>query len=291
MKLRLLLFGCLISVLTSCWVQEAPESKNNELSVVADQLTLEDSLLIQRFTKKYKVKVRFERLSPEAILQRIRTQKYNADIDIILTEDEVLREELMQMKKLRPLKDAYLFGKLDRQFNNRHHLWLPLTHDPLILCRPKDSLQSCPAIDFSTWHKKDSTFPKLMLRTGDKSKNYRSKLAKSRYKWIVSPPKHSSFSNEKVYCLSDYVQRIYLTDDSIHVSSDAECRYYLAQKKRTFSSVCTLSIFRYGRNSAVAERFISFCAANAYQIAGGRNQLPVNRHIGANWYIRSLSVQ
>lgn len=282
--------GLIGSLLAGCWVQEAPESKDNELSIVADNLTGEDSLMIARFAKKYKVTVRFERLSPEAILQRIRSQKYNADIDIIFTEDDELRRELKQMNKLRVFTDTHLFEKLDRQFNNRHHLWLPVTHDPLILRRSKDTLQSCPAVDFGTWHKNDSAYPKLILPSGGKSQTYRTKLASSRYKWLSTPPKYSAFSTEKVYSLSDYVERCYFSKDSA-ISRRNDCLYYLAQKKRTFSTFSSLSIFRYGRNSAVAERFIAYCAANAYHLASGRNQLPVNRKVPANWYIRSLSIR
>lgn len=291
MKLRLLLTGLLMILLTGCWVQEAPVSKNNELSIVSDKLTSEDSVLIKRFAKEHKVTVRYELLSAEAILQRIRVQKYNADIDIILTEDEQLREELFQMKKLRILKNDQLFGKLNRQFNNRHHYWLPVTHDPLILCKSKDTLLACPAVDFGVWHKNDSTYPKLVLPANRRNDVYHSLLGKSRYKWLSKPPKYAVYSTEKVYCLSDYVHRIYFTTDSVANTNRAECRYYLAHKKRTFSTVCTLSVFRYGRNPAVAERFITFCAANAYTLASGRNQLPVNQRIDANWYIRSLSIQ
>lgn len=288
MKLRLLLIGLVASLLAGCWVQEAPESHYNELSIVSDKLTKDDSLIIQRFAKEYKITVRYEQLSPDAILHRIRTQKYNADIDIIFTEDDELRNELMQMKKLRPLANEHYFGKLDRQFNNRHHLWLPITHDPLILSRNKDTLHSCPAIDFGTWHLKDSAYPKLTLRAGRKTQIYRNQLDDSRYKWLSHPPKHGTYSTEKVYALSDYVQRHYLSDSMVQRE---ECLYYLAYKKRTFSTISSLSVFRYGRNVAVAERFIAFCAANAYHLASGRNQLPVNRHITANWYIRSLSIR
>ena len=290
MKLRLMFLGLIGCLLAGCWVQEAPESKDNELSIVADKLTGEDSLMIARFAKKYKINVRFERLSPEAILQRIRSQKYNADIDIIFTEDDDLRRELKLMNKLRVFEDDHLFEKLDRQFNNRHHLWLPVTHDPLILRRNKDSLQSCPAVDFSVWHKNDSAYPKLILPTGGNSQTYRTKLAASRYKWLTNPPKHSTYSTEKVYRLSDYVGRYYSSKDST-ISRKNDCLYFLAQKKRTFSTFSSLSIFRYGRNSAVAEHFIAFCAANAYHLASGRNQLPVNRSVSANWHIQSLSIR
>lgn len=289
MKLRLLFIGLAASLLAGCWVQEAPEGNYNELSIVSDKLSPDDSLIIQRFAKEYKITVRYEQLSPEAILQRIRTQKYNADIDLIFTEDDELRNELMLMKKLRPLSDERLFGKLDRQFNNRHHLWLPITHDPLILSRKKDTLHSCPAIDFGTWHLKDSAYPKLALRSGRKAQIYRNQLENSRYKWLSQPPKYSAYSTEKVYTLSDYVQRYYFSDSM--VSRQEECLYYLAYKKRTFSTVSSMSVFRYGRNVAVAERFIAYCASNAYQVASGRNQLPVNRRITANWYIRSLSIR
>jgi spermidine/putrescine-binding protein len=291
MKPRVLLTVLVVVVLTGCWVEEAPVSKTNELSVVSDQLTAGDSLIIKRFAKKHHITVHYEELSPEAILQRIRVQKYNADIDVILTEDEQLRKALVKMKTLRTLKNEDLFGKLNRQFNNRHHYWLPVTHDPLILCRKKDTLHSCQALDFGMWHKKDSAYPTLILPKKKRNEIYTDLLVKSRYKWLSKPPTYARFSNEQVYCLSDYVHRVYFSKDSTLIAKSKACRYYLAHKKRTFSTISTLSIFQYGRNPVAAELFISYCAANAYTFASGRNQLPVNQRIQANWYIRSLFVQ
>lgn len=287
MNPRLIFIVCLLGVIFSgCWIDEVPAPKKKSLCIVADHLSKEDSLVINQFGYNYKVSIRKEVLKPEAILQRVRSQKYNAEIDILIIENSALRKELSNLNAFKTIRSTELFGQLERQFNNTHHRWIPICHDPLIVCKPKDSLQNCGPLDL----KKTTLLPKLVLRP--KHEEYHDVLSGTKFNWLNNPTGFNpQFGNERIYALSDFVERTFYANDSTSGVIPDECRYYLIDKKRTVSRICTLSMYRYGRNSAVAESFISFYMANSYSIANGRNQLPVKKHVTANWYIRSLSIQ
>jgi hypothetical protein len=287
MNVRLIFIVCLLGVTFSgCWIDEVQTPTKKSLCIVADHLSKEDSLVINQFGYNFKVSIRKEVLKPDAILQRVRSQKYNAEIDILIIESASLRKELSNMNAYKSIRSTKLFGQLERQFNNTHHRWIPVCHDPLIVCIPKDSLRNCGPLDL----KKTALLPKLVLRP--KHEEYRDLLSGTKFNWLNAPTGPTTqFGKERIFALSDFVERtFYATDSTAGIIPD-ECRHYLIEKKRTISRMCTLSIYRYGRNNAVAESFLSFYIANSYSIANGRNQLPVKKHVTPNWYIRSLPIQ
>jgi len=281
------LVGIISLCLSGCWIDEAKESTQKSLFIVADYLSKEDSLVINQFAFNYHVKVKQTVLSPEAILQRIRTNRYNAEIDILIIEDPELRKKLQEINVFRSIRNERLFSQLERQFNNQHHQWIPISHDPLIVVRGKDSINTCPTIDFKMWHKKDSLRPKLSIKQHEK--HYANLLENSAHlNWMMG--KTTAFGDEQIYRLSEYVSAEF-SEDSIRITTNSHCRYFLIDNKRTISLINTVSIYKHGRNIPVAENFLTFFLSNSYSIANGRSQLPTKKGVSPNWYIRSLSIQ
>ena len=275
-------------VLTGCWLDEAEAPRKKALFVVADRLTGEDSLIIRDFAKSKKVDVTIAVLRPEAILSRIRAKRYNADIDILLTEDEALRTELQELKVLKPIRNEGLFSSLERQFNNQHHEWVPVSHDPLVLSTHRDSSSSCPDIDFRNWHRKDSLIPNIGVRRHREA--YKELLSHtSHLKWMSTGTTTRKVSTEQVYTLSELVD-MENEADSVYRSHMNLCRFYLIDRQRYISRITTASIYRHGRNSAEAESFLAYFTGRSYSVANGRNQLPTRKNVLPNWYIRSLSI-
>jgi hypothetical protein len=287
MNLRLIFIVCVLGIaFTGCWIEEVQPVQKKSLCIVADHLSKEDSLVINQFGYNYKVTIKKEVLKPEAILQRVRSEKYNAEIDILIIESADLRKELNHLNAYKSIRSTELFGQLERQFNNTHHKWIPVSHDPLIVCKPKDSLQNCGPLNL----KKTALRPKLVLRP--KHQEYTDLLSGTKFNWLnAETGPATQFGSERIFALSDFVDRTFFADDSTAGIIPDECRYYLIDKKRTVSRLCTVSLYRYGRNNAVAGSFLSFYMANSYSIANGRNQLPVKKQVTPNWYIRSLSIQ
>jgi hypothetical protein len=272
---------------SGCWLDEASEPKQQSLSIVADRLSHEDSTIIAQFAKKYHVAIKSEVMKAAAILQRIRSDRYNADIDILITEDQSLRKALQELNAFKAIRNAGHFSLLERQFNNQHHYWIPVSHDPLIVAKGKDTTNGCGSIDFRTWHKTDSLRPAFMVVT--QRDHYLSLLNGSAHmNRIVSTSR--KLSSEHVYTLSQFVELENNTDSTYHSKANS-CRFFVVNNQRYLSSVNTASIYRHGRNSAVAEQFLGFLIAHSYSVANGRNQLPTRKNVSANWYIRSLSIQ
>lgn len=285
----ILVLPVILTGLSGCWLDEAPAPQHKSLSIVADFLSGEDSLVIDQFAGKYHVDVKLEILQPQAILQRIRSDRYNADVDILITEDASLRRDLQELNALKAIRNTDLFSRLERQFNNQHHHWIPVSHDPLIVTRAKDTSSNCPDIDFRSWHRNDSLQPALLVTKNRAA--YLAMLQESPHlNWINPRSGSRKISQEQVYALSEFVEIENRTDSLYHANAH-RCRYYVVDNQRYISRMNTASVYRYGRNSAIAEHFLAFFTANSYSIANGRNQLPTRKNGTANWYIRSLSIQ
>ena len=277
--------------LTGCWVQEAPVEKKKALFIVADYLTKEDSAVINRFSSDRHIAVTITILSAEEIVRRVQAKRYNAEMDILLTENESLRQQLYDLGAFRPVGNQELFSKLDRQFNNKHHYWLPVSHDPLIVTSPKDTSDNCPEIDFTAWHRLDSLLP--VIRIKQHMADYTALLQNSHHLgWLSAANKKATTSatGERIYPLSEFVA-LENAQDSTYNKRQHACRSFLVDNKRFITRTNTVSIYAHGRNHAAAEKFVHVFMANAYTIANGRNQLPVNKRVQANWYIRSLSIR
>jgi len=288
MNTRLFFLVVAISLsISGCWIDEAKESTQKELFIVADFLSKEDSLVINQFAFNNHIKVKQTILTPVTILERIRNNRYNAEMDILIIEDADLRKKLQELHALRPIQSVRLFSQLERQFNNQHHQWIPITHDPLIVVQGKDSTNTCSAIDFKLWHKGDSLQPKFLIR---KQENLYYPLLENSTRFNWTKTKKKQFSDEQIYRLSEYVA-IEFSEDSVRVTTNFPCRYFLIDNKRTISLINTVSIYKHGRSIPLAEKFLSFFMANSYSVANGRNQLPTKKNVLPNWYIRSLSIQ
>lgn len=287
------IYACFVLIgafVSGCWIQEAPVQKQKALCVAADFLTKEDSAVINRFALNYKVKVSISVLTPEAIIERCRYERYNAGIDVIITANKALRKQLQLLDAFKPVKDPVLFGKLDRQFNNKHHHWLPVSHDPLIVTAPKDTSSNCPVLNFSRWHRRDSLHPVVKI-SRPLLPEYSTLIATSRrLKWLNLARPPVSLSNERIYALSEFAQLEKTKDTSYNKAADG-CRSYIIDNKRFITRTTTVSVYAHGRNHATAQEFVNVFFGNAYTVASGRNQLPVNKRIKPSWHIRSLSIR
>ena len=285
---RLCTWLAMAFLLPGCWIQEAPEETTRALSLVADHLTAEDSAIINQFSFDHRVKVAIRILSPEEIIATIKAKRYNADMDLILTDNQELRDQLYTLGAFRTIRDQQLFSKINRQFNNKHHYWLTLSHDPLVVAAPLDTAGNCSTIDFRSWHRIDSLSPVVKVRPpfGD----YAALLANSRQlTWLRIDAPSKRPSDERIYRLSDLVT-LENTIDSTYNKRMNACRNYIVDNQRYITRAYTVSLYVHGRNRAIAEKFIRIYAAKAYSVASGRNQLPANTGIQASWYIRSLGI-
>lgn len=287
MKSRwILLFPVVLLGFSRCVLEEASEPEKKSLNIVADHLSHEDSATIEQFSKKYHVDIKLEVLKADAILKRVRADRYNADFDVLITEEETLRKQLQELKAFRAIRNTNPFGQLERQFNNQHHYWLPVSHNPLVVTRYKDTA-GCSSIDFKAWHKNDSLKPIIQIQ--HQRDQYLSLIKASTNMNRLQAP-NRKLSSESVYSLSELVE-LENRSDSLRRSNANSCRYFLIDNKRYVSTVNTISIYRHGRNSENAQQFLNWFSGNAYAIANGRNHLPTRKNIQPNWYILSLFIQ
>lgn len=287
---RILIALTALTGLSGCWVNEASEPKTKELEIVADYLSPEDSAVINDFSKSRKVTIHLQVLQPQDILKRVRQTRYNAGMDILITRDNELLLHLQELDAFRKVRNSALFSQLERQFNNKHHHWIPLSHDPLVLTTHKDTSGTCRKPDFRNSLIQEGKRPTLVL--GKYTKAYSELLkASSRYKQLTITPENTMFvASGRIYPLSALVD-LQEGSDSISHTQLLPCRFFLIDKQRYVTLMNYAGIYRYGRNGAEAEKLLTFLLANSYRIASGRNHLPTSKNAVPNWYIRSLVVE
>ena len=273
-------------LLQGCWVQEAPVEKKHTLSLIADHLTHEDSLTISHISRKQRLTIDIRVMRPEKILQHVQSLRYNAAVDVVLIEDEELRRQLRDLKAFAPITDKALFSQLERQFSNKHHLWVPVSHDPLVLVTGKDSTGNCTTI--SSWRTAGKRQPIIAFNAH--SEAYRKALRRTKHLGWINMDNSSIRGPERLYALSELVDRS-ARKDSTAVTRKSDCLFYLVDNKRYVSRMTTVSVYAYARNKKSATLFLQNFLAHAYNVADGRNQLPAKKNVKPNWRIRSLIIR
>ncbi len=277
-------FGCL-TFLFSCVLKSAEPVRKKELVIGYQSLNATDSTVIAGFEKKYNCDVTLKYITAEDYLELAAKKPYDTGIDVILISSDSIRKQLYERNALYPLRTLDGFNDLERQFQNKHKLWYPLYHDPLVVTRPADSLQDCRAINFDTWHAKDSMKPHVYKKT--QLSKYRYAIEGSKLKDVLLGGKNRRFSNETLWQLSQLAD-IQTSTDTTYIKRLHSCKYVVNQQKHSLTLMTSLSISKYARNRGTAILLINWFSSHNKQISSGRNQLSCVRNPQNNYIIRNL---
>lgn len=277
------LFAGLCFTLSAC-LDEAKPSAHEKIIFYTDTYCPADSAIINEFEQSRHISVQVVYQPQEEIAKLVRKDKFNTGIDVLLLASDSLREALYNQGLFSQLKGHLYFRNMDRQFNNNHHFWIPLCHNPLVLVTKKDSSAACIPLN---WNKlnKDSVHPGIEFKSNIHS--YLMKLSKT--------DKFSRFTKKNLRAVSPY--RIYTLDQLAKMSevdfhfNQNNCFYYLVEKQRFMTNFTSISLYKYGRNKTAAQQFIEFYSLYQYQIASNRNQLSTFKTIQPNFLIRTLEIQ
>lgn len=271
---------------TSCTLEEARAPKHTSVVVYTDVYCPDDSVFISEFENYAHMDVRIFYKKTGEIMQLIASNRYNAGADILITQSDSLRRYLRERNLLHRIQNKRLFRNLSRQFNNTHYLWLPLCHDPLVLATRKDSTDDCAQLN---WNKilRDSSGTDFHVATNELA-YYRQEFLRpgSKFTRILDNPDNHRAKNA-LWKLTDLVQK----NESDPKFNQAYCFHYLAENQRFFSSMCSVSIYKYGRNKSAAIRFLDYYGKFNYQIASNRNQLSTSKGITVDYRISELGIR
>lgn len=279
-----ILFSGFFLALNSCVLDEAKPSVHEKIIVYTDTYCPADSLIIREFEQSKHISVQVVYQTQEEIAKSIQKNKFNTGIDVLLLSSDSLREDLYNQSLFSQLKGHTYFRNMDRQFNNNHHLWVPLCHNPLILTTKKDSSSTCLPLNWSKFNK-DSIRPKIEVKSNLNA--YLMKLAKTEKFVRITKKNHTPISKYGIYTLDQLAK---LSEKDIHFNQD-NCFYYLVEKQRFMTNFTSVSLYKYSRNKVASEQFIEFYSRFQYQIASNRNQLSTFKTIQPNFLIRTLEIQ
>lgn len=274
-----------LGVLFSCVLKSAEPPRKKELVVGYQSLNATDSSVIAQFEKKYNCEVTLKFITAEDYLELAVKNPYNTDIDVMFLSSDSVRTQLYERNALYALKTIEGFNDLERQFQNKHKLWYPLYHDPLIVTRPADSLKDCKAINFDTWHEKDSLKPHQYKKT--QLAKYRYVIANSKLKDVLLGGRNRKFSNETLWQLSQLAE-MQISNDTTYIKRLHSCKYVINQKKHSLTMMTSVSISKYARNRGTAILFINWFSRYNQQISSGKNQLSCVRNPQNNYIIKNL---
>ncbi len=270
----------------SCSIPEAPKSKRI-LHVTADYLSSVDSSILIEFSKNKQIELILRVLTPNRIALAIAENKFNPDIDILLLQNDSLRQSLFEKGLFKKIKNKTLFYTIERQFNNTHHLWLPLTHNPLVVCVQKDSSEYCERKDLRSLIREHDTVPPRLFLGRFRSEILNTLAVSNTYSWMNTSKKRSAENPFSVYLLTELVEQN-TKKESINQKS---CNYYLVDKKRYFSIYQSASVYKYGRNTVLSELLLAHLKNQHSKIAWGRNQLSTFKNQNVGYNVLSLNIQ
>jgi len=277
----------LLVLFSSCVLKSAEPAKRKELIVGYQHLNATDSSVIEGFQKKYNCEVTLKYISAEDYLELATKKPYDTGIDVIFISSDSVRAQLYERGSLYTMKTVEGFDDLERQFQNKHKLWYPLYHDPLIVTRPADSLMDCRAINFDVWHAKDSMKPQLYKKT--QLSKYRYAIEDSKLKDVLLGGKNRRFSNETIWQLSQLAD-IQISNDTTYIKRLHSCKYVINQKKHSLTLMTSVSISKYARNRGSALLFVNWMSKHNKQISFGKNQLSCVSNAQNNYIIKNLSL-
>lgn len=273
----------LLVILAACTLDEAKAPVHSHVIVYTDQYVPEDSSFIQEFEAYSHIHVKVIFKPSSEIIALLKGNKYNVGFDAILTKTDTIRQMMKEREMLHRISNARLFRNLNRQFNNNHYLWLPVSHNPLILEVSLDSSQNC---DNLAWSKilKDSSAMNIHLIPAEI--NYYKSLMKggSRYATILNS-KNAPYSKRDLIKLSDLVE-----DLKSKKIAEQKCRHLLNEHQRMFTTFTSISINKFARNKAEAIKFLDYYGKFNYQIASNRNELSTFNGIISNYQISELKI-
>ncbi|AEA43044.1 hypothetical protein [Fluviicola taffensis] len=279
-----IIFSGVLILANSCMVEEAKPISHEKLIVYTDNYCPKDSIIIQEFEQLKHISVQVIFQSKNEIAQRIKKDKFNTGIDVLLLSSDSLREDLYNKSLFTAIQDRSIFKNINRQFHNNHGYWIPFSHNPLIMVTPRDSASKCEPMNWSKF-KNDSIKPKLSITSNLSS--YLLKLNKTEKFALVESSKFPTNKNYSIYPLDEFVE---ISDKDMRFSQK-KCFYYLVEKQRYLTNFTSISLYKYSRNKILSEQFIRFFCRYQYQAASNRNQLSTYNTIQSNYLIRELEIQ
>jgi|SRR6218665_152483 len=279
------LFGGIVALLSACVLREAEPSTKQEVFLFTDELTETDSSLIQEFEKSTKCNVRIVFLSPEEYLSKVNKDRFNTGADVLWFSNDSVREKLYEFNHLITIESEE-WNHLEGEFFIKHKLWFPVCHDPLVLTKPKDSID-CANINFNTWHKKDSISPKYIypwILT-----KYKYSIEKTALNHVLIPTKERKIANEHIWNLSSLAKK-YTEVDTNFNKNNYFCKQLISVNKKHITQLSCLYLAKYARNRKNGNKLISWLINRHKQISSARNELSCTKNTSSSYTIQQLAL-
>lgn len=283
---KFIFFTAVSFLLGSCVLNEARPDRRQEVFLFTDELTDTDSLIIQEFEKKTKCNVRIRFIEPEKYFEQAKSDRYNTGADILWFSNDSIREKLHENGLLAPIQSKK-WKDLESEFSTKHKLWFPVCHDPLVLTKPKDTINDCKTINFNTWHKKDSLSPKFYNQK--LLKRYYFAISRNELKDVLLGSKYRKVSNETLWSISTLAKK-QTEFDSTFRAERYYCKHLISYRKKHISQKSCLFIAKYSRNGSNAKFLVSWIIDRHKNVAAARNQLSCIKNTEPNYIIRNMSL-
>ncbi len=264
--------------LNACLVSEAPKVISKNLHVYFDCYKKEDKKWIRSFEKRNKVKVIIHLTNLRELKTELKHRPFDGKIDVLFTQSDSSKSLIRSLKNYSTCLQNSDFDNLPKQFNNSHHRWLPLCHNPLVLSINKDTNSTCVHLNFSNWAKKnDSLIPQF--NSSNLSLEHLNSLKKS-----VA----FSYFLKRGFKISPK-QKVELLSEVVAARNRKECFYFLVDKRKYLTQTVWLFCPKYSRNQSLARKFVSYALSRIETFSSNRNQLPTFKKVPVSIKISKLN--
>lgn len=269
-----------------------------------DVCTREDSLLFKKFEKEEKIKVYIYKIKTDSIFKQLKTEKYNANADLIILSEY---EKMLQLAKnhfLLPIESPILWTNIDPSYRSKKGKWFALGKTPLVLVYNsdilvRDSLKNYQELIQDKWkgkiafqsmhHPTQLSFRRstrcLMKAAAD---SFLIKLNRQRGEdfFIDDLAVLESIQLKKyqlaIVKLSSLLRYNQIYSSTSHIEKNKLLPFMPDQRRKgAYYTITSGGVYRFSKNSGEAKKLLEFLSSKRaqYKFSAGRYEFPILKNV------------
>lgn len=282
------IFAFSFLVMTSCTVETAKPLKSQALVIASDFLHAKDTVLFKDFIEKNEVRLIIRHLSPERIIDEIKSKEYNSGIDMVLSQNMQTPIKLNKSGILHDMVEEESAVKSPNQYISYKHNFVGIGLDPFVFKYTSDSVRVIK-------HYQDlSNYPSYYTLSESDKLSFLSPIRKVQkraktFEWIKKWNQQSTFRteftpwNDSVHVVLCKYSQLETFKDSIWENYAEGCYFPNEDRSGVYFDVMNLSIVQQAEHFTDAQKFLTHCQNSGYNATLNKelNRFPIYDYLKA----------
>ncbi|MGV3630633.1 MAG: extracellular solute-binding protein [Bacteroidota bacterium] len=299
-------------LIQACTVNDAREPRHQYVNVFTDRITHQDSLLFKKFLQEEHIKVHVHHVQADSLLELVRSNKYNAGVDLILLGDYTKIYQLSSRNLFLHVKSETLERNIDPVYRSRQGKWFALSKSALVVAYnkkvlSKDTITGYYDLIHPKWKGKiafqQSGHPtmvafnrniRLLMKSDTDTFMYRF-YAQRGLPYVENDVElldkirrqEAQLALVKLSALAQY--QLPKNDRFDRSRLDVSVIFPNQRKRGCYFTISGGGVYRYAKNPIQAKKLLEFLSGRSsqYLFAEGRLEYPILKGVDAHYLLRS----